>query len=194
MQCLALTALMSIIWVVCGYTLAFGTPESASLNRYIGDWDAVMMRGIDSASVYVTSADGEPQSGIPTILFAAFQMTFAIITPALMIGAFVERMKFSAVLLFFQHLAPGGVRADLSHDVGWRCLFGYGSDGLCRRNRRSRDRWLGGLGGMHHGGTTLRLSPGTGTTPQHDHDRHRNWNALGWLVWIQCRQCFGGQW
>ena len=100
MQCLVLTALMSIIWVVCGYTLAFGKPESDSLNRYIGDWDAVMMNGIDSSSVYVTSADGEPASGIPTILFAAFQMTFAVITPALMVGAFVERMKFSAVLLF----------------------------------------------------------------------------------------------
>ena len=100
MQCLVLTALMSIIWVVCGYTLAFGNPESEALNRYIGDWDAVMMNGIDSASVYVTSGEGEPESGIPTILFAAFQMTFAIITPALMVGAFVERMKFSAVLLF----------------------------------------------------------------------------------------------
>ena len=100
MQCLVLTALMSIIWVVCGYTLAFGTPESESLNRYIGDWDAFMMSGIDSSSVFVTSGDDEPASGIPTILFAAFQMTFAIITPALMVGAFVERMKFSAVLLF----------------------------------------------------------------------------------------------
>ena len=100
MQCLVLTALMSIIWVVCGYTLAFGTPESESLNRYIGDWDAFMMNGIDSSSVYVTSAEGEPASGIPTILFAAFQMTFAVITPALMVGAFVERMKFSAILLF----------------------------------------------------------------------------------------------
>ena len=100
MQCLVLTALMSIIWVVCGYTLAFGTPESEALNRYIGDWDAFMMSGIDSSSVYVTSGDDEPASGIPTILFAAFQMTFAIITPALMVGAFVERMKFSAVLLF----------------------------------------------------------------------------------------------
>ena len=59
-----------------------------------------MMNGIDSDSVYVTSADGEPASGIPTVLFAAFQMTFAIITPALMVGAFVERMKFSAVLFF----------------------------------------------------------------------------------------------
>ena len=100
MQCLVLTALMSIIWVVCGYTLAFGTPASESLNRYIGDWNAFMMNGIDSSSVYVTSADGEPASGIPTILFAAFQMTFAVITPALMVGAFVERMKFSAILLF----------------------------------------------------------------------------------------------
>ena len=57
MQCLVLTALMSIIWVVCGYTLAFGNPESEALNRYIGDWDAVMMNGIDSASVYVTSGE-----------------------------------------------------------------------------------------------------------------------------------------
>lgn len=100
MQCLALTALMSIVWVVCGYTLAFGTAESQGMNQFIGGLSNLMMNGIDASAVYVTSADGEPPVGIPLILFVGFQMTFAIITPALMIGAFAERMKFSAVLLF----------------------------------------------------------------------------------------------
>ncbi len=100
MQCLVLTAVMSILWVICGYSLAFGESESASANRFIGNMSQFMMNGVDSSDVYVTSGDGEPEVGIPQVLFAAFQMTFAVITPALMIGAFAERMKFSAVLIF----------------------------------------------------------------------------------------------
>lgn len=99
MQCLVLTALMSVLWVVCGYSIAFG-PETEGLGQYVGGFSSVMLSGIDASSVWVTSGDGEPSVGIPTILFVAFQMTFAVITPALMIGAFAERMKFSAILIF----------------------------------------------------------------------------------------------
>jgi Amt family ammonium transporter len=95
MHCLALTSLCTILWLVCGYSLAFdGTGMAAgvtSLNSFIGATSKVFARGID----------GETLSGsIPEILFFAFQMTFAIITPALIVGAFAERMKFSAMLWF----------------------------------------------------------------------------------------------
>ena len=95
MQCLTLTALMSVLWVVCGYSLAFDTTGmvegEVNLNSFVGGMSKAMLRGIT----------GETLSGsIPEVLFAAFQMTFAIITPALIIGTFAERMKFSAVLLF----------------------------------------------------------------------------------------------
>ena len=95
MQCLVLTGLMSIIWTVCGYSLAFDTTGmvagEVNLNSFIGGLGKSMMSGVTPDAVSGT---------IPEILFAAFQMTFAIITPALMIGAFAERMKFSAVLVF----------------------------------------------------------------------------------------------
>ena len=95
MQCLVLTALMSIIWTVCGYSLAFDTTgmvqDEVNFNSFVGGLGKSMMNGVSPDSVSGT---------IPEILFAAFQMTFAIITPALMIGAFTERMKFSAVLVF----------------------------------------------------------------------------------------------
>lgn len=95
MQCLALTALLSIVWVVCGYSLAFDSTgmskDTVNVHSFIGGLSKSMMSGIS----------GDTLSGtIPEILFAAFQMTFAVITPALMIGAFAERMKFSAVLIF----------------------------------------------------------------------------------------------
>jgi Amt family ammonium transporter len=95
MHCLALTSLCTILWLVCGYSLAFdGTGMAAgvtSLNSFIGATSKVFARGID----------GETLSGsIPEILFFAFQMTFAIITPTLIVGAFAERMKFSAMLWF----------------------------------------------------------------------------------------------
>ncbi len=95
MRCLVLTALLTIVWVVCGYSLAFestGMVEGEiNLHSFIGGLSKVFMAGVDSDAV---------SGSIPEILFAGFQMTFAIITPALMIGAFAERMKFSAILLF----------------------------------------------------------------------------------------------
>jgi len=86
MQCFSLTGLMSILWFVIGYSLAFGEG-----NGFIGDFSNLFMANITKDSVSGT---------IPEILFAAFQMTFAVITPALIVGAFAERMKFSAMLLF----------------------------------------------------------------------------------------------
>ena len=86
MQCFAIAGISSILWLVVGYSLAFGEG-----NAFIGDFSKVMMHGI---SKDVLSGD------IPESLFMLFQMTFAIITPALIIGGFAERMKFSAVLLF----------------------------------------------------------------------------------------------
>lgn len=95
MQCLALTSLLSVIWIVCGYTFAFDTSGmskgSVGPSAFIGGFKHLMLSGVLPTSVKGT---------IPEYLFIAYQMTFAIITPALMIGAFAERMKFSAVLWF----------------------------------------------------------------------------------------------
>ena len=81
MQCFSIACLMSILWVICGYSLAFGN----SVNGYIGDLSLVFLNGISFDSTSGT---------IPTTVFVMFQMTFAIITPALMVGAFAERMRF----------------------------------------------------------------------------------------------------
>ncbi len=86
MQHFAVACVVSIIWVVLGYSLAFSVG-----NAWIGDLSNLFMRSID-----IDSTSGT----IPESLFATFQMTFAIITPALIIGAFVERIKFSAMLIF----------------------------------------------------------------------------------------------
>jgi len=95
MQCMALTALGTILWLVCGYSLAFdGTGMSegtTSLHSFVGGLGKVFASGLTADSLSGT---------IPEILFFVFQMTFAIITPALIVGAFAERMKFSAMLWF----------------------------------------------------------------------------------------------
>jgi ammonium transporter, Amt family len=97
MQCLSLTAVLSLVWVICGYSLAFGTAGmvkgTVNLHSFIGSFEHLGMLGI----THETLRQGLT---IPELLFAAYQMTFAVITPALMIGAFAERMKFSAVLWF----------------------------------------------------------------------------------------------
>ena len=86
MQCITIACLMSVLWLVLGYSLAFGDG-----NQWIGDTSKVLLLGVGRD---VLSGD------IPETVFFAFQMTFAVITPALIVGAYVERIKFSAVLLF----------------------------------------------------------------------------------------------
>ena len=90
MQCFALTCLMSLVWFAVGYTMAFGS-AGVEQGAYIGDFGNVFF-----AAIQMDSLNG----GIPASLFAIFQMTFAIITPALIVGGFAERMRFSAMLLF----------------------------------------------------------------------------------------------
>ena len=90
MQCLISAGLMGVLWVVAGYSLAFGE-STGMLAPYIGNFDHVMLAGITPDSVSGT---------IPTYVFVMFQGMFAIITPALMLGAFAERMRFSAYLAF----------------------------------------------------------------------------------------------
>ena len=90
MQCFALAALMSLVWFVAGYTLAFGS-GGVEQGPWLGDLGNLFLAGI--------SLDGVNGS-IPDSLFVMFQMTFAIITPALILGGFAERMRFSAMLVF----------------------------------------------------------------------------------------------
>lgn len=93
MQSLSIVAVISIIWVVFGYSLAFGSGFDGNLFRYgIGGFDMVMLKGI--------SLDTITTGGIPELLFVMFQCMFAVITPALILGAFAERVKFSGFLMF----------------------------------------------------------------------------------------------
>jgi Amt family ammonium transporter len=112
MQCFALTCLMSILWYAFGYSLAF-SESGPTTNDFIGSL---------TANAFLNGVGEDSMAGdIPESVFAMFQMTFAIITPALIVGGFAERMKFSAVLLFssFWLLA---VYAPVTHWVwggGW---------------------------------------------------------------------------
>jgi ammonium transporter, Amt family len=89
MQCFAITGVVSLVWVLFGYSLAFG--DGGEFNPYLGGLAKAMFAGIGVATV---------KGSIPETVFAMFQMTFAIITPALIVGGFAERMKFSAMLMF----------------------------------------------------------------------------------------------
>ncbi len=95
MQCFALTAIMTLVWVIIGYSLAFNTDGmeagSTNINSFIGGLGTMFLSGVTTSSLSGT---------IPETVFITFQMTFAIITPALIVGAFAERMKFSAMIVF----------------------------------------------------------------------------------------------
>ncbi|MEW9625247.1 ammonium transporter [Rhodanobacter geophilus] len=95
MQCFAITALVTVLWMLYGYSLAFGTEGMhagvTNWHSIVGGLGHAMLAGLKPDSLYQT---------VPESVFVMFQLTFAIITPALIIGAFAERMKFSAMLWF----------------------------------------------------------------------------------------------
>ena len=124
MQCFFITAVMSVLWVICGYSLAAGAG-----NNYWGD--------LKNTFLNLVSADSESGT-IPESVFVTFQMTFIIITPALIVGAFAERMKFSAVLIFttlwailsycpIWHMAWGGGLFSGGDEGNWLMAAGTGA-------------------------------------------------------------------
>jgi len=130
MQCFAITCLMSLIWLAYAYSLAFG--EGGGMQQWIGGFDKAFFSGIG-----IDSLSGD----IPETVFAMFQLTFAIITPALIVGGFAERIKFSAVL-WFSVLWLTFVYAPVCH---W--VWGGG--------------WLSDLGVMDFaGGTVVHINAG----------------------------------
>ncbi len=89
MQCFALTGIITVLWVIFGYSMAFS--DGGGLNKFVGGLSQAFLNGVTPDSLSGT---------IPESVFITFQLTFAIITPALIVGAFAERMKFSAMLWF----------------------------------------------------------------------------------------------
>jgi ammonium transporter, Amt family len=94
-QVFVIVCVVSLIWVIYGYSLAF--TNGGSLNAFIGGFSKAFLAGVKYDSVAATFSNGVV---IPEYAYVAFQMTFACITPALIVGAFAERVKFSALLLF----------------------------------------------------------------------------------------------
>ena len=129
LQCFAITCMVTILWLVAGYSLAFGD----TVGGAFGSLSKYLYNGVMESSLNGT---------IPESIFATFQLTFAIITPALIIGAFAERMRFSAVLLFTA-LWSLLIYSPVAH---W--VWGGG--------------WLGEMGLMDFaGGTVVHVTAGT---------------------------------
>jgi len=93
MQSFAITCLVTVLWFMFGYSLAFS--DGGSTNAYVGGFSKFFHHGITTSTLWLPGV-----ANIPEFVFSMFQLTFAIITPALIAGAFAERMKFSALLIF----------------------------------------------------------------------------------------------
>jgi Amt family ammonium transporter len=92
MQCFATTCIITVVWMVIGYSLAF--TDGGGMQKYLGGMSQLLLKGMTLDSTHSLAGT------IPESVFMTFQMTFAIITPALIVGAFADRMKFSALVLF----------------------------------------------------------------------------------------------
>jgi len=93
-QSVGVFAVVSLVWFIAGYSIAFGANPDPMLQPYVGSIEMLFLNGVTLGTA------NSLLTGIPEYLFIAFQMTFAIITPALVTGAFAERMKYSGLLLF----------------------------------------------------------------------------------------------
>jgi ammonium transporter, Amt family len=126
MQSFTIAAVVSVVWTVIGYSLAFGEG-----NAYVGDLSRLFMAGLAEnwdKPFTLGSGDAAVATTIPESVFFMFQMTFAIITPALITGAFADRMKFSALLLFtmlWSILIYSPVAHWVWHPNGW--IFALGA-------------------------------------------------------------------
>jgi Amt family ammonium transporter len=137
-QSFAITCVVTVVWYAVSYSIAFGTNPDAGQNKYWGGLGDVMLKSVTMDKPY--SIAGSPVT-IPEYVYMMFQMTFAIITPALICGAFAERMKFTALLLFMT-LWSIFVYAPIAH---W--VWGGG--------------FLGGLGVLDFaGGTVVHINAG----------------------------------
>ncbi len=144
MQSFAITCLVTIVWTVCGYSLAFTTGTGSSAP-YIGDLSRFLLHGIEGNFSKQDDTGfllGSTPFTIPESVYMMFQMTFAIITPALIAGAFAERMKFSAMCIFM---------------VGWS-IFSYS---LIAHWVWAPTGWLSTLGTLDYaGGTVVHINAG----------------------------------
>jgi len=95
LQVFAIVCLVAVLWVIYGYSLAF--TGGGALNTYVGGLSKAFLMGVTPDSTVATFSNGVV---IPELVYICFQMTFACITPALIVGGFAERMKFSALMLF----------------------------------------------------------------------------------------------
>ncbi len=176
MQCFAITCIVTLAWLVVGYSIAFG--DGGASNAWYGGFAKSFLAGIDLKAIRTGTT-------IPETVFAMYQLTFAIITPALVLGAYAERVKFSGMLLF-SLLWLLVVYCPIAHWV-WG------------------DGWLQKMGIMDFaGGTVVHLNAGMAAlvcalvlgkrrgfpgnahaAAQHDHDGDRCLHAVGGLVRLQ---------
>ena len=155
MQCFFLMGLMTVIWALYGYTLAFGgsfdglMAEGSVSNPYIGNLDHLFMNGIERVWDEEAKGPHTPMNGaIPAITFMLFQGMFFIITPALICGAYAERMKFSTMVVF-TILWGTLVYCPLAHWVWGGGILAFGGT----------DSWAGGALDFA-GGTVVHISSG----------------------------------
>ena len=122
----AICAIVSLLWFAVGYSIAF-TPGSGALSPFIGGTERLWFAGLDYVKDTQKVAVSHVAPNIPESVYAMYQLTFAIITAALVVGAFVERMRFSAVLIFMS-LWTVVVYAPIAHWVwepnGWLAKLG----------------------------------------------------------------------
>ncbi len=189
MQSFALMALITVLWALVGYSLAFG-----GSGPFIGNFQHAFLRGI--------GADPNPDyaATIPQLTFMIYQLMFAIITPALITGATAERMKFSGTVLFMTLWFFCRLRADGAHGVGQRWVPERGAgwpipdSGFCGWHR-----------GAHHVGSfraglrivsreARRLPKATYAATQPGAQFHRRLPALGGVVRIQRGKRAGFEW
>jgi len=188
MQSFALMAVITVLWGLFSYSLSFGPG-----NSFIGGLQNIFLKGVGAAP------DGDYAPTIPAQTFMVYQLMFAIITPALIAGAFAERMKFSAMLVF-TILWSIVVYDPMAHMVWGKGGLLNASPGraipdarFCGRDRGARYLGSFGAGVRVVSGQESRVSERADASAQRGAELHWGMHVVGRMVWLQRRERAGGR-
>ena len=174
MHSFAILCLVTLLWILVGYSLAFGPDHGGVIGGL--DWVGLIGVGMSPNSTYAPT--------IPHQAFMIFQLMFAAITPALITGAFAERMRFSA-LLIFAGLWVLFIYCPIAHWIwGGRVARKVGRAGLCRRGSRPHQFGCGCISVCVEIGPPARLWDRASRSSQPSADLAGHRSALVWMVWF----------
>jgi hypothetical protein len=172
-QCFGITGLVVVLWWICGYSLVFGKNFN---NPFFGGSEYFFLSGVNSVP------NGDYAYWVSQNVYAMYQLMFAIITPALIVGSIAERMKYTLDVCRLFSVGPYGLGNNGLYEWNLECEFHHQSHRLCRRDRGAYELWMERLDSLSHPWAANWIQERADGASQHGTVYGWNRHALGGMV------------